>query len=321
MSRLATPDCHRTTTHHPNHSLWISDLIEYFLSVFSLEVILLFLLLGGVVGLLAGLFGVGGGIVTVPVLILGLPLVGVPMSHAIHMAVGTSLATIVITSISSIRAHHKRGGVIWPSFWRLTPGILIGAWLGGVIANMMAGPVLQRIFGVFAMLVGLRMLLLNHTDGQIRPVSVFVTGLMGLVIGTVSAMVGIGGGAITVPFLHATGVEMKRAVATSSACGLPIALAGAGSFVVAGWGVEDLPAGSAGFVYWPVALIIVLTSALLAPVGAALAHRLPATRLQRFFALLLMLIGGKLLIGERLIEKKRLRRDWNWQLFEEHDRT
>jgi uncharacterized protein len=272
-------------------------LIEYFLSVFSLEVILLFLLLGGVVGLLAGLFGVGGGIVTVPVLILGLPLVGVPMTHAIHMAVGTSLATIVITSISSIRAHHKRGGVIWAAVWRLTPGILVGAWLGGIIANMMAGPVLQRVFGFFALFVSLRMLLLKQTDGQIRPVSAVLTTLMGLVIGTVSAMVGIGGGAITVPFLHATGVEMKRAVATSSACGLPIALAGAGSFVVAGWGVEDLPAGSAGFVYWPVALIIVLTSALLAPVGAALAHRLQGARLRRFFALLLMLIGVKLLIG------------------------
>lgn len=272
-------------------------MIEYFIHVFSLEVILLFLLLGGVVGLLAGLFGVGGGVVTVPVLILGLPLVGVPMTHAIHMAVGTSLATIVITSISSIRAHHKRGGVIWAAFWRLTPGILVGAWLGGVIANMMAGPLLQRVFGAFAILVSLRMLLLNHSEGQIRPVSGLVTTLMGLMIGTVSAMVGIGGGAITVPFLHATGVEMKRAVATSSACGLPIALAGAGSFVVAGWGVEDLPAGSAGFVYWPVALIIVLTSALLAPVGAALAHRLPGTRLRQFFAILLLVIGVKLLIG------------------------
>lgn len=271
-------------------------MIDYLLSVFSLEVILLFLLLGSVVGLLAGLFGVGGGIVTVPVLILGLPLVGIPDNHAIHVAVGTSLATIVITSLSSIRAHHKRGGVIWPSFWRLTPGILIGAWLGGMIANMLAGPVLQRIFGAFAILVSLRMLLMQHTDGQARPVNVILTSLMGLVIGTVSAMVGIGGGAMTVPFLHATGVEMRRAVATSSACGLPIALAGAGSFMVAGWGVEDLPAGSAGFVYWPVALIIVLTSALLAPVGAALAHRLPGTRLRRFFAILLLVIGFKLLI-------------------------
>lgn len=272
-------------------------MIEYLLSVFTPEVILLFLLLGAVVGLLAGLFGVGGGIVTVPVLILGLPLVGVPITHAIHMAVGTSLATIVITSLSSIRAHHKRGGVIWPAFWRLTPGILIGAWLGGVIANMMPGPLLQRVFGVFALLVSLRMLLLSQSDGRIRSVSGFVTTLMGLVIGTVSAMVGIGGGAITVPFLHAIGVEMKRAVATSSACGLPIALAGAGSFMVAGWGVGDLPAGSAGFVYWPVALIIVITSALLAPAGAALAHRLSGIRLRRLFALLLMLIGVKLLIG------------------------
>lgn len=278
-----------------DRTLGVILLIEYFLSVFSVEVILLFLLLGSVVGLLAGLFGVGGGIVTVPVLILGLPLVGVPTAHAIHMAVGTSLATIVVTSVSSIRAHHRRGGVIWSEFRHLAPGILIGAWLGGIIANMLAGPVLQRIFGLFAIGVGLRMVLLDRADGQGRTVRAVAKSLIGVLIGLVSAMVGIGGGALTVPFLHAAGVDMKRAVATSSACGLPIAVAGAGSFMVAGWGVEDLPAGSLGYVYWPVALIVVLTSALLAPVGASLAHRLPGSRLRRIFGLFLTAVGIKLL--------------------------
>jgi uncharacterized membrane protein YfcA len=270
--------------------------IEYFLSVFSLELILLFLLLGSVVGLLAGLFGVGGGIVTVPVLIFGLPLVGVPVEHAIHMAVGTSLATIVVTSLSSIQAHHSRGGVIWSEFRRLAPGILVGAWLGGVIANMLAGPVLQQIFGVFAVAVGLRMLLLHPADAQSHNVGVWVKRLAGVVIGVISAMVGIGGGALTVPFLHTAGVEMRRAVATSSACGLPIAVAGAGSFMAAGWGVEDLPEGSLGYVYWPVALIVVLTSALLAPMGALWAHRLPGERLRRIFGLFLAVVGIKLLV-------------------------
>lgn len=266
-------------------------------STFSFEAILLFLLLGSVVGLIAGLFGVGGGLVIVPALVWGLPLIGVSGNHNMHLAVGTSLATIVITSISSIHAHHKRGGVIWHEFWRLTPGILLGAWLGGVVAGMLDGLVLQRIFGLFAISVGLRMFFTGNLEDTVREVSQIVRMLAGLVIGLISAIVGIGGGSMTVPFLHATGIEMKRAVATSSACGLPIALSGTASFIVAGWGMEQLPSGSSGFVYWPVALIIIVTSSLLAPVGASLAHRLPGALLMRIFSIFLLGIGVKLLIG------------------------
>lgn len=267
------------------------------LSAFTVEAVLLFLLLGSLVGLIAGLFGVGGGLVIVPALVWGLPLIGVEGSYNMHLAVGTSLATIVITSISSIRAHHKRGGVIWPEFWRLTPGILLGAWLGGVVAGMLDGLVLQRIFGIFAILVGLRMLFSGQTAGIIRQVGVVMKSLVSLVIGLISAIVGIGGGSMTVPFLNATGVEMKRAVATSSACGLPIALSGGASFMLIGWGIETLPPGSTGFIYWPVALVIILTSALFAPLGAHLAHRLPGAVLKRIFAIFLMGIGTKLLVG------------------------
>jgi uncharacterized protein len=268
-----------------------------FVDIFSFQAVVLFLLLGSLVGLIAGLFGVGGGLITVPALIWGLPLVGVADIHATHMAVGTSLATIMITSISSIRAHHKRGGVIWREFRHLTPGILLGAWIGGMVAGMLAGPVLQRLFGLFVISIGLRMILRGGHDGVTREVANWVKGLVGVVIGLISAMVGIGGGSMTVPFLHATGVEMKRAVATSSACGLPIAVAGTASFVVSGWSEMQLPAGSSGYVYWPVALFIVVTSIPLAPVGAALAHCLPGAQLKRVFALLLLVIGGKLLIG------------------------
>jgi uncharacterized membrane protein YfcA len=122
-------------------------------------------------------------------------------------------------------------------------------------------------------------------------------GLAGAGIGIISALVGIGGGTMTVPLLNASGVEMRKAVATSSACGLPIALAGTLSFVITGWGMDGLPAGSTGYVYWPAMLIIVFTSTLFAPVGAALAHRLPGDRLKRVFAVFLLLIGGRLLLG------------------------
>jgi uncharacterized membrane protein YfcA len=267
-----------------------------FFSHFPLEAIGLFLLLGGLVGVIAGVFGVGGGLVIVPALIWGLPLVGVAELHMTHLAVGTSLATIAITSISSIHAHHKRGGVIWPEFWRLTPGILIGAWLGGVVASVLDGAVLQRLFALFAISVGLRMFLSSKQPQRQLQVGNLAKNLVGSVIGLVSAIVGIGGGSMTVPFLHATGVEMKRAVATSSACGLPIAIAGAASLVAAGWGVSELPPGSSGYVYWPVALIIVISSTVTAPVGAALAHRLPAAQLRRIFALFLLAVGLKLLI-------------------------
>lgn len=271
--------------------------MESFISAFSFEAVVLFLLLGGAVGVFAGLFGVGGGLLIVPALIWGLPLVGVAEAHATHLAVGTSLATIVITSIASIRAHHKRGGVIWREFWRLTPGILLGAWMGGVVAGMLDGAVLQRVFGLFAITLGLRMVLSGRNEGRPLKPGSWLKGLTGFVIGLISAVAGIGGGSMTVPFLHATGMEMKHAIATSSACGLPIAVAGTASFIVSGWGAEQLPVGSSGYVYWPVALIIVLTSTMLTRVGASLAHRIPGAQLKLIFALLLLVIGGKLLIG------------------------
>ncbi|MCU7907112.1 MAG: sulfite exporter TauE/SafE family protein [Candidatus Thiodiazotropha sp. (ex Epidulcina cf. delphinae)] len=264
---------------------------------FGLESLLLLLLLGSIVGLIAGLFGIGGGLIIVPALIWGLPLVNVNPAHTAHMAVGTSLATIVITSLSSIRAHHKRGGVIWSDFRVLTPGLLLGAWMGGVVAGQLNGEVLQRFFGLFALAVGVSMLRAGvGRAGDLR-MTKWAKGSVAALIGGISAVAGIGGGSMTVPFLHAAGVEMKRAVATSSACGLPIALSGAASFIVAGWDLQALPTYSSGYVYWPAALVIVLTSSLLAPVGAGLAHRLPELRLKRIFALFLMLIGAKLLIG------------------------
>ncbi|PVV05579.1 MAG: hypothetical protein B6D77_19025 [gamma proteobacterium symbiont of Ctena orbiculata] len=261
------------------------------------ESLLLFLLLGSLVGLVAGLFGVGGGLVIVPALIWGLPLIDVSPVHVAHIAVGSSLATIVITSISSTRAHHKRGAVDWRDFWKLTPGLLIGAWLGSIVAGMLSGDLLQTLFGMFAIIVGLRMFRRGKARGSRLHVTSWIMLLVATLIGGISAIVGIGGGSMTVPFLHATGVEMKRAVATSCACGLPIALSGAISFVVVGWGVEGLPPFSSGYVYWPVVLIIIITSSLFAPAGAALAHRLPERELKVVFALFLILVGTKLLLG------------------------
>jgi len=248
-------------------------------------------------GLMAGLLGVGGGLVIVPVLLWVFGLLGFPSQVMMHMAVGTSLATIVLTSISSIWAHHRRGAVRWELVLQLTPGILLGAWIGALVADWMSGQWLRRVFALFVLFVGTRMLLgLRVRVGRSLPGKAGFWGVGGI-IGAISALVGIGGGSLTVPFLHASGVDMRQAVASSSACGLPIALAGALGFIWTGWSEPGLPSGSTGYVYWPAFAGIAVTSILLAPVGARLAHTLPVRALQQVFALLLLGVGLKLLLS------------------------
>jgi uncharacterized membrane protein YfcA len=270
--------------------------MENLFSTFDVAAWGLFLLLGSSVGVVAGLFGVGGGLLIVPALIWVLPWLGVDARHATHIAVGTSLATILVTSLAAIRAHQKRDAVLWRRVGQLTPGILAGAWLGGAVASMLPAEWLQRFYAGFAVLVSLHLFFQVPTRPPSLMLSPWLMTVAGAVIGSISALVGIGGGTMTVPLLHATGVEMRKAVATSSACGLPIALAGTLSFIVMGWGQQGLPAGSTGYVYWPVMLSIVLTSIPFAPLGAALAHHLPAAGLRRSFAVFLFLVGGRLLL-------------------------
>lgn len=256
-----------------------------------------YLVLGAFAGLVAGLLGVGGGLIIVPVLVFIFSGQGMADHLIVHLAVGTSLATIVFTSISSVRAHHQHGAVLWPVFWQLTPGIVVGAWLGAAFADVLASDQLRRFFGVFELLVAIQMTFnvkpRPHRQLPGRP------GMFGAggVIGAISAIVGIGGGTMTVPFLVWCNVVMRKAVATSSACGLPIAIAGATGFIVTGWNAIDLPAYSSGYVYWPAFLGIVIASILTAPIGARLAHRLPAAQLKRIFAILLYILGLRMLLG------------------------
>jgi uncharacterized membrane protein YfcA len=251
--------------------------------------------LGAFAGVLAGLFGVGGGLVIVPVLAWLFLGAGMNPVVIMHLAIGTSLATIVFTSISSVYAHHRRGAVQWYAFTQLSPGIVLGAWLGAVIADSLPSTNLRLIFGVFELLVaaqmGFGLKVSPHRTLPGRP----GMALAGGVIGTVSAIVGIGGGTMTVPFLQWCNVEMRKAVATSAACGLPIAVAGALGFVVSGWNEVGLPPMSSGYLYWPALGGIVVASMLFAPLGARLAHALPAAQLKRWFALFLAFLGIKML--------------------------
>ncbi len=259
--------------------------------------LLLYLLVGGCAGLLAGLFGIGGGLIVVPALVFSFGLQGVSPAVLTHMAVGTSLATIVITSISSVRAHHALGAVNWPVVLRMAPGIALGVWLGAMVAAGLSGPILQLIIGLFAWAVAAQMGfgLKPKPSREVPGAPVLLA--VGGGIGWASALFGIGGGSLTVPFLSWCNVSMQRAVATSAACGLPIALVGALANVVEGWGRPELPALSSGFVYWPAMLGIALASAPAAKVGARLAHRWPAERLKKMFALLLLLIGTRFVLG------------------------
>jgi uncharacterized protein len=261
-----------------------------------LQQIAVFLALGAVAGMAAGLFGVGGGLIIVPTLLWIFRGHGIDETIVMHLAIGTSLATIIVTSISSIYAHNKRKAVLWDLFVMLTPGIVVGAWLGAAAADMLPSVWLQRVFALFVMLVAMHLALdVNFGSGGNIPGKVGMS-VAGMVIGMISSIVGIGGGSMTVPFLHWNGVDIRNAVATSSACGFPIALAGTIGFVVAGWGEVALPEGSTGYVYWAAMPWIVVTTFLFAPLGARLAHRMPTHTLRRLFALLLFIVGVRLML-------------------------
>jgi uncharacterized membrane protein YfcA len=270
--------------------------VDAILSSWSLADGIAFLAVGSVAGVLAGLLGVGGGLIIVPALIWVFRGTGVADHVVAHLAVGTSLATIVATSLSSIRAHHARGAVRWPIVARLAGGIVAGTWLGAAVADQLPTAALQRAVGVFALLVAVQMLAGGRAEGhRDLPGTLGMTGA-GAVIGAVSGVVGIGGGSLTVPFLTWCRVGMREAVATSAACGFPIALAGTVGFVVTGLDAPDLPPGSTGFVSWPAFAGVALASILTAPVGAHLAHTLPVPVLKRVFAAVLVLVGAKLLL-------------------------
>ncbi|MDX2464248.1 MAG: sulfite exporter TauE/SafE family protein [Porticoccus sp.] len=256
-----------------------------------MEIFLLYLGLGAIAGLISGLFGLGGGVVIVPILIFTFSAQGFSADVLTHMAIGTSLATIVITSISSVTAHHKRGAVLWPvAFW-LTPGICVGAALGAIFAVSITGPVLQLGFGIFLCLVAFAMGLSLQPSGMSAMPGPVGKTFVGSVIGFVSSVFGIGGGSLSVPYFSWVQVSMKNAVATSAACGLPIAVSGAIAYALQGAGREGLPEGALGFVYVPAFVGIVIASTVFAKMGARFAHQLPSDLLKKGFAVLLLVIG------------------------------
>lgn len=254
---------------------------------------LLYPLAGILAGLMAGLLGVGGGLVLVPILVFLLPHQGVAEASVMPMALATSLASIFLTGMSSAYAHHKRGAVLWRTTGWLAPGLLIGAALGGVVAVQLEARTLKIAVAVFCVVVAIQMLL-QWPQPKVSPENSDARGpfysLSGVVIGFVSSIVGIGGGSLTVPLLVMRGIAPVRAVATSSACGILIALSGALTYASLS-PATAVPQGTLGYVNMPVALLIALASIVSAPLGAKWAHRLPAARLKQVFAGFLLVVA------------------------------
>ncbi|NIM42114.1 MAG: TSUP family transporter [Hydrogenophaga sp.] len=253
-------------------------------------------LLGVGTGFLAGLLGIGGGMLMVPFITLILNGRGVAPDLAVKMAIATSMATIIFTSISSVRAHHKRGAVRWDIVKRLAPGIVLGAVVAsmGVFA-LLKGSWLALFFALFVGFSATQMLL----DRKPKPTRTMpgTAGQLGAggVIGFLSGLVGAGGGFVSVPFMTWCNVPIHNAVATSAALGFPIALANAAGYVVSGQGVANLPANSVGYIYVPALVVIACASVLMAPLGVRAAHALPIASLKRVFAGILYLLAAYML--------------------------
>ncbi|MBF0340969.1 MAG: sulfite exporter TauE/SafE family protein [Magnetococcales bacterium] len=261
-----------------------------------------FLLIGSMLcglasGVIAGMFGVGGGIIIVPVLLFLFFLDGINPVIAMQLAVGTSLATIVVTNMLSTWGHNARGAVRWSLARQYVPGTLLGAWLGSRLAAAMSGKSLIMLFGLFEIFVGWKMLRAREMNSApvAHPWARFAP-WVGVAIGSISSLFGIGGGTLSVPALTLlSGLPMQQAVGTSSAIGIPLALAGTLGFVQAGWNNPDLPSGAVGFLA-PVAFLgIVVGSLFTTPLGVRLAHAMDPVRLKKGFGIFLIVVGAKLL--------------------------
>jgi len=252
-------------------------------------------LLGAFVGFMAGLLGVGGGGIMVPLLTTLFLAQGFARDQVVHMALGTSMAAIVLTSAASLRVHHAHGAVRWDVVRTMTPGILLGTFGGTFIAARIDALPLAIFFSAFMGFIALQMFLnVRPKPTRQLPGTLGRTGA-GVGIGVISALVAIGGGSLTVPFLTWCNILVRHAIGTSAAIGLPIALAGTMGYLINGWDWPGLPPLTLGFVYIPALIGLSLVSMLTAPIGARLSHRLPVPVLKRIFAVVLLLLSARML--------------------------
>lgn len=254
-------------------------------------------LLGAFAGFIAGLFGVGGGLTLVPLLYMLFAAQNFPTQHVMHLALGTSMATIVFTSISSMRAHHAHGAVRWDIVKSMAPGLMLGTLGGSFIASSVPTRPLAMMFTVIVYYASVQMMLdFKPKPSRNLPRQIGLL-LVGVAIGLISSLVSAGGGFMSIPFMVWSNVAIHQAVGTSAALGFPIAIAGVVGYILTGWHAEQLPPYSLGYVYLPAFVGVVLMSFMLAPYGAKMAHKLPVRQLKRAFGGFLALLASKMLYG------------------------
>lgn len=260
----------------------------------STDLIVVFIVTGMFSGTIAGLLGVGGGMIIVPMIVWALSSQGLSNDNAIKIAIATSLAIIIPTSISSTVAHHRSGALRWDIVKQMLFGIIIGTALGGLLVDWLPEMILRIIFALGCWLIAIKMLFGgNPLPSRSLPDLPFLNAAAGI-IGMVSALLGIGGGSLTVPFLHWCNVKIREAVATSAACGLPIAITGAITLALSGQDVIHLPEYSIGYIYLPALIFIAISAIIFAPIGAKLAHSLPLGTLKKCVAIFILLAGVRM---------------------------
>lgn len=255
-----------------------------------------YLLLGAGAGFLAGLLGIGGGLVQVPLLVFLFGLQHIPAEHVLHLALGTAMASILFTAASSVRAHHNHAAVNWTIVRRLAPGIAFGVAVSAVIAGQLQTRYLAMFFTVFVYFAATQLILnLQPTATRTLPgaAGMFTVGAL---IGGVSSLVAAGGALLSVPYMTWCNVRMHEAIGTAAAIGFPIAIAGTIGYVVNGWGEAALPEWSVGYVYLPALAVLVTASMAIAPLGAKLAHRTSTRNLRTLFAILLYALATRMLV-------------------------
>jgi uncharacterized membrane protein YfcA len=252
---------------------------------------------GAVAGILAGLLGIGGGLVIVPMLVFCFTRQGISDHAIMHLALGTSMASIMFTAVSSFWSHHRRGAVKWIVVRRIVLGIFVGTFLGTCVAAELSTPILKGFFVIFLYYVGVQMLTgKKPKPGRQLPGRSGMFGV-GNIIGLVSSLVGIGGGTLSVPFMVWCNVALHQAIGTSAAIGFPIAVAGTVGYIYNGLSAANLPEHTIGYVYLPALAGLIVTSVLTAPLGVHLAHSLPVDKLKRVFACLLLLVATRMIVS------------------------
>lgn len=254
-------------------------------------------LTGAFAGLMAGLLGIGGGMVVVPALAFIFQHHHlVPETMTMHFAAGTSLMVMVVTSQSAVRAHYRLGEILWPIFNRLWPGLVVGTILGALIADQIPSYGLRIIFGLFLLYVSYKMFMGRHRIHSRQFPKPWINNLVSCVIGFKSGLLGIGGGALTVPYLTYCGINIRKITPISSLCTMTVAIIGSFAFMITGSNEIGIPAYASGYVYWPAAIWVAIPSAMFAPIGARLTYSLPVNKLKNGFIVFLLLTAIDMLL-------------------------